>query len=58
VELIIKKNQKEVETTMFRLDRIHNDRLPDHMYNDAIGYMRTVVRFSIKDSFAEVPFWK
>ena len=48
VDFNIKRSQKEVETIMFRLDRVRKEKLPDHLYDDAIGYMRTVIRFSIK----------
>lgn len=55
---IIKQQQTEVETIMFRLDRVRKAKLPEYMYNDAIGYMRTVVQFSIRESFAENEFWR
>ena len=45
---IIKQQQTEVETIMFRLDRVRKAKLPEYMYNDAIGYSRAVVQFSIK----------
>ena len=43
---------------MFRLDRVRKAKLPEYMYNDAIGYMRTVVQFSIRESFTENEFWR
>lgn len=58
VDFIIKRSQKEVETIMFRLDRVRKEKLPDHMYDASIEYMRTVIRFSIKESFADISFWR
>ena len=55
---IIKQQQTEVETIMFRLDRVRKAKLPEYMYNDAIAYMRTIVQFSIRESFTENEFWR
>ena len=56
---IIKKTQSEVESIMFRMDRVRkNNKLPEYMYNEAIDYMRYISQYSIRESFADCQFWE
>jgi len=43
---------------MFKLDRVRKAKIPEVYYNEAISYIKTVVRHSIKESFADNQFWR
>lgn len=48
-----------MEDTLYRIDRLKDDDLlPVEMYEESMAYMGTMVRFSIKESFAECEFYR
>lgn len=65
VNNLIKKIQSETEGMLFEIDKLKrvkksNDKttLPPLMYDETMTYMGTIVRFSIKESFAGCQFWQ
>ena len=43
---------------LFRIDQLKSDEIPPTMYDDAMSYMGTLVRFSIYESFAGNSFYR
>ena len=54
---IVKQTKDDVEDTLFQIDQLNQDELTEKMYEESILYMSTIVRFSIRKSFADNTFW-
>ena len=55
---LIKKTKEETEEMLFRIDQLKNEEIPPRMYDEALEYMGTIVRFSIHESFAGNSFYR
>ena len=55
---ILKKTKEDTEEMLFRIDQLKSDEIPPKLYDDAMSYMGTLVRFSIYESFAGNSFYR
>ena len=58
LDSIVKQSKQNMEEILFRIDQVKDEEIPPKMYDETIDYIGAIVRFSIKDSFADCIHWK